>query len=123
MTTIDERLDSFGDHPFRHEVDHFRRELLAADDAISETWKWNAPSFRFDGADCVTFRLRPGAVCQLILHRGAARSHGPAVELDDDSIEWKSSDRGVISLASPSELRDRRARLVDVCLWWMRAVS
>ena len=37
-------------------IDTVRAAVLAADPAISETEKWNAPNFVYDGIDRVTMR-------------------------------------------------------------------
>ena len=58
-------------HPDRDAIQSLRLAILDLDEKVSESVKWNAPNFLFDGEDRVTFRLKPGNRFQLILHRGA----------------------------------------------------
>jgi hypothetical protein len=120
MNEVDEKLLALDGHPFLREVSAFRSALLEVDSRISESWKWNAPSFLYDGNDRVTFRLSPGSTCQLILHRGARPVAGPSIDLGE-AVDWMSEDRGVVAISSPDELERRTNELIDICLAWMRA--
>jgi len=47
------------DHPLKATVDRLRLAILNCDREITEHIKWNAPTFRFNDIDRVTFNLRP----------------------------------------------------------------
>ena len=72
------------DHPLKAGVEQLRAAILASNDGITETVKWNAPNFRYDGIDRVTFRLQPGDRLQLVLHRGVA--------VRDDAADFRFED-------------------------------
>jgi hypothetical protein len=111
------------EHPRREQVQRLRLAILDSDDGIAETIKWNAPNFRFGGDDRVTFRLKPGDIVQLILHRGAKVRHDSAafVFIDDAGlIKWAATDRGVVTL-SASDSAEREAEIVNLVGRWMAA--
>lgn len=119
--TVDNHMVSLKGHPFVDEVNAFRKSMLQADEQVTETWKWNAPNFCFEGQDRVTFRLRPNDICHLILHRGAKVLDDNDFGFTDDTgwIEWKAPDRGVIVFHSPKDLRERSGAVVAMCQRWM----
>ncbi|MFC3832135.1 MULTISPECIES: DUF1801 domain-containing protein [Deinococcus] len=89
------------EHPRRAQVEEVRALILAADPAIRDEVKWNAPSFRL--ADhFATFRLHPGHRVQLVLHTGARKHPEPvAMHIDDPAglLAWVTPDRAVVTLA------------------------
>lgn len=112
------------DHPRADEVRRLRDALLAADDGLSESVKWNAPNLRFAGEDRVTFRLRPGDRVQLILHRGAkVRDDVDAFRFDDPDglVAWATPDRGVVTIAGAADLDARQDAIVRLVRRWVRA--
>lgn len=58
-------------HPLRDEIEQLRKNILAANDRLTENIKWNGPNFCFDGEDRITMRIHPPKQIQLIFHRGA----------------------------------------------------
>ena len=111
------------EHPHREHVQRLRLAILHSDDGITESVKWNAPNFRYDGEDRVTFRLKPGDMLQLILHRGAKVRHDASdFEFDDDTglIAWATPDRGIVTL-TPELAVDREADIVRLVGRWVRA--
>lgn len=112
------------DHPLKAGVEQLRSAILASNSGISEHVKWNAPSFRYDGEDRVTFRLRPGDRLQLIFHRGAkVRSDGAEFTFHDRTglITWLAPDRGVVTFPDLSAVRSRREAVVSLVNDWVRA--
>ena len=112
------------DHPLKAGVERLRAAILASNGAITEHVKWNAPSFRFDGVDRVTFRLRPGDRLQLVLHRGAkVRDDAADFRFDDDSglLDWVATDRAVITFRDLDDVAARQAAVVDVVNRWVAA--
>jgi hypothetical protein len=112
------------DHPLEAGVERLRAAILASDPGITETVKWNAPSFRYAGADRVTFRLQPGDRLQLILHRGAAvRDDAADFRFEDSSglLEWAAPDRAVITFRDLDDVAAKQSAVVDVVRRWVAA--
>ena len=111
-------------HPRADEIERLRSAILDADPEISETVKWRAPNFRFAGVDRVTFRLQPGDVVQLVLHRGAkVRDDSETYSFDDPNgrVEWVTPDRGVVSLADSADTAARLPAIVQLVRRWVRS--
>jgi hypothetical protein len=120
---VDALLASAG-HPRTAEIERVRSALLAADPGISETVKWRAPNFRYDGVDRVTFRLQPRDVVQLVLHRGAkVRTDSGSYAFDDPSglVEWVTPDRGVVRLDGLADTADKLPAIVELVRRWVRS--
>ena len=94
---VDAFLASAG-HPRTAEIERLRSAILDADPGISETVKWRAPNFRYDGDDRVTFRLQPG-----------------------DVVEWVTPDRGVVRLDGPADTADKLPAIVALVRRWVRS--
>lgn len=110
------------DHPRKAEIDALRRIILAADPAITEQVKWNAPSFCYAGDDRVTFRLHPPQKVQLIFHRGAKAKDSAGFRFEDPTglLRWAAPDRAVLAIA---DVADRHEALTDLVVRWMRETS
>lgn len=111
------------DHPLKAGVEQLRSAILAANGDISEHVKWNAPSFRYDGEDRVTFRLRPGDRLQLIFHRGAkVRSDRAEFTFQDPTglMTWPAPDRGVVTFPDLEAVRSQQAAVVSLVNQWIR---
>lgn len=120
---VDAFLDAL-DHARKSEVQRLRLAILASDKGLSETVKWNAPNFVFDGQDRVTFRLKPGDRVELILHRGAkvrADSAGFRFSDPDGVITWATPDRGVVVVSDGEDLATREPSIVALVKRWVRA--
>jgi hypothetical protein len=88
------------DHPLKAEIAAVRRAMLAADPAIHEGIKWNAPSFRTHEY-FATVNLRSRDRVQVILHLGAkARKPMPELKIADPGglVRWLARDRCVVTL-------------------------
>jgi uncharacterized protein YdhG (YjbR/CyaY superfamily) len=83
--------------------------------------KWNAPNFAIRETDCITFRLAPKDLLQIILHRGAKVVDNCNFEFADvhNIIEWKTKDRGIIDLKA-NKISDEK--LIDALRNWVNAV-
>jgi len=111
-------------HPLKSGIQQLRAAILASNDAITEHVKWNAPTFRYDGIDRVTFRLQPGDRLQLVLHRGAkTRDDGDDLRFVDTSglLEWLATDRAVVTFRDLADVEARQAAVVDLVNRWMIA--
>jgi hypothetical protein len=112
------------DHPLKAGVEQLRSAILASNNDVSEHVKWNAPSFRYDGEDRVTFRLRPGDRLQLIFHRGAkVRSDRAEFTFQDPTglMAWLAPDRGVVTLPDLETIQSQQAAVVALVNQWVRA--
>jgi hypothetical protein len=106
-------------HPRRAQIELVREAVLAADDRLIESVKWNAPSYAI-GEHLVTLRLRPGDRVEVILHRGvASRSDVVTPVLDDDRLDWRAPDRAVRTLAPDDDPRLVTALVTQ----WLTAVA
>ncbi|PWU56137.1 DUF1801 domain-containing protein [Micromonospora sp. S4605] len=112
------------DHPLRAGVEELRSAILASNADISEHVKWNAPSFRYNGDDRVTFRLRPADRLQLIFHRGAkVRSDVADFTFHDSTglVTWLAPDRGVVTFPDLETIQSQQAAVVSLVNRWVRA--
>jgi len=109
-------------HPRREQIERTREAVLAADERLVESVKWNAPSYAI-GMHLVTLRLRPGDRVEAILHRGAAplpeRFLAEALADPDGRIDWRAPDRAVLAL-TPGEDPVWLSPLVEQ---WLAAVA
>lgn len=118
--TVDEYLAAL-DHPHHAAVVRLRGAILAADPAISESVKWNAPNFRAHGEDRVTFRLFPGNRLELILHRGVKVRAAEDLHLEDPQglVSWVTPDRGVVALKDAADAEAKEPAIVDLVRRWI----
>ncbi|NQX17049.1 DUF1801 domain-containing protein [Rathayibacter sp. VKM Ac-2857] len=109
-------------HPRREQIERTREAVLAADERLVESVKWNAPSYAI-GAHLVTLRLRPGDRVEAILHRGAAavpeRPLADALSDPDGRLDWRAPDHAVLVL-TPGEDPNWLTALVEQ---WLAAVA
>lgn len=111
-------------HPLKAGVKQLRSAILVSNADISEHVKWNAPSFRYDGEDRVTFRLRPGDRLELIFHRGAkVRGDSSEFTFHDPTglMVWLAPDRGVVRFPDLEAVHSRQAAVVSLVNEWIRA--
>lgn len=95
--------------------------IRSVDPRIEESIKWNAPSFSI--ADhFATTGFSPSGALRLVLHTGAVKRATPLV-LDIDEaglpLDWKGTDRAVLTFASESEVRERADALRSVLRQWI----
>ncbi|MFP3712449.1 DUF1801 domain-containing protein [Puerhibacterium sp. TATVAM-FAB25] len=109
-------------HPLKAGVEQLRSAILASNDQITEQVKWNAPSFCYGGVDRATFRLQPGDLFQLILHRGAkTRDDSAEFRFEDTTglLEWRGPDRAVVTFHDVADVQARQATVVDLVNRWV----
>lgn len=113
------------EHPAKALVVQLRAAVLAADPAIREGVKWNAPSFR-TGEYFATTNLRAKVGVGLVLHFGAkVRSVAAGADTIDDParlLKWLAKDRAMVEFASEADLQARQASLQAVLRQWIRHV-
>jgi hypothetical protein len=120
--TVDEFLADLT-HARKSDVLQIRSAILESDPELTESVKWNAPNFIFNGEDRITFRLQPHDRVDLILHRGAKkRSDSDLFVFEDTSglITWAARDRGVISFAQGAALNTTLEKCLPTLNAWVR---
>lgn len=116
-------------HALRPELDALRAIVAGADARLVEGIKWNAPSFRLDGAadDCLTFNLGAKDAVRLIFHRGAkakdGKGAGRLLAADGGLLEWAADDRAIATFHSMAEVAKAKAALRKVVRAWLAAVQ
>ncbi len=108
------------DHPLKAEIEGVRQAILAADPAISEGIKWNAPSFFYKDW-FATFHLRAKSGVQIILHRGARVKDVPDAVIDDPAglLEWLAKDRATVMFGGMTDIETKKAAFSDVIRHWI----
>lgn len=109
------------DHPRRAEIEALRALILDADPRVREAVKWNAPSFLV-AEHFATFRLRPAATVQVVLHTGArARPEPLAPRIDDPAglLAWASPDRCVATFRDAADVEAKRDAFLHVVRQWI----
>ena len=100
-----------------------RAIILETEPKLTESIKWNAPSYALDENDRITFAMYKSGITALILHMGALRKetvNAPPVLTDDHGIvEWKSDIRGVMSFESSEEISNRKDDISDILRRWL----
>lgn len=108
----------------RAAVDRLRAIVGGAAGAeVSESIKWNAPSFAHRGADRVTLNLRPKGTLRLILHRGVKAKDAAGFAFADPAglAAWPSADRGVVTLRDAADIDANAMALADLVRRWIAA--
>lgn len=105
---------------FMTQFDDERKPLVAAMlkaisevcPTLTETIKWNAPTFCDDGKDRMTFMLHKKDRVGLILHTGAKPKEdkrAPHLYTDDtELLEWNSNIRATITFSDLDEFLSKR---------------
>ena len=121
---VNQFIEELG-HARKAEISRLRKAILNSDPGISETIKWNAPNFLWQGEDRVTMRIQPGDRLQLILHRGAKPKNVDGFKFEDayGMIDWAAADRGVITVTDAKALERDLADIIKLLNSWMKSVS
>ena len=117
-----ERFITRLEHPAKALVVQLRAAVLAADPAIAEGVKWNAPSFR-TGEYFATMNLRAKVGVALVLHFGAkvrSVAAGPdSIEDPARLLKWLAKDRALVEFGSEADLQAKQAALQAVLRQWI----
>ena len=115
------------EHPFKEVIETLRQAVLAQDpNRITESVKWNAPNFVYDGEDRATLRLQPGNRMELILHRGAkVRDDASDFAFADPSgtLRWLGPDRALLVFPERGDALARVPATAELIHSWMRTCS
>jgi len=113
------------EHPHKTGIEALRRAILAADPAIAEGVKWNAPSFRTHEY-FATFHLRAKRDIALILHLGAKARELPegglGIDDPDRLLAWRGRDRAQVAFADAADARARIPALQPRLRQWIAHV-
>lgn len=109
------------EHPHKPEIMALRQIILAADPAITEAIKWNAPSFRTT-EHFATFQLRAKDGVQIIFHLGAkvtaATATGITIADPAALLTWLAKDRASVIFPNLAEIQAKQSAFADlVCAW------
>jgi hypothetical protein len=113
------------DHPLKVDIETVRQIILNVDPGISESIKWNAPSFRTTDF-FATFNLRSRDSVQLIFHTGAKvkATATTGINIADPAglLNWLARDRCLVTLGVGKDIRAKRAAFEAIVREWIRWV-
>jgi len=115
-------LDSLSPND-RAGVDELRGIVRTAAPDLSETIKWNAPSFADGDQDRVTLGLERKGGVRMVLHRGAAVKDTAGFGFDDPQrlARWPSPDRGVMTFHDLAAIEAKAVALQTLIRRWIAA--
>lgn len=112
-------------HPQRAEIDELRRIIRAVDPRVTESIKWNAPSFATT-EHFATFHLRAKHGIQVVLHLGAKARPGTAVRdaIADPAglLEWRAADRATVSFRDEADVAGKAPAFAALLRQWITFV-
>ncbi len=121
-------LEAFYEHQAgdkKVQVEEIRQVIMSAEPRLTETLKWNAPNFVFEGEDRLTMNLmnKQGKV-KLVFHMGAIKKEDKkAIPVMTDStglIVWSSNIRGAITFDSSEHINQIREQVTALVRDWLK---
>ncbi|MBD0320416.1 MAG: DUF1801 domain-containing protein [Gemmatimonadetes bacterium] len=113
------------EHAHKDAILAARAVILSADPAITESVKWNAPSFA-TSEHFATFHLRHKTGIQVVLHLGAKPRPDATVrsEVSDPAglLDWRSPDRAVAVFHDAADVAEKAAAFATVIREWIKHV-
>jgi len=111
-------------HPQHDVIVRLRDLIKAADPRITESWKWNAPSFALADHFC-TFQLRKGVM--LVLHFGPKKRTPPLTRptIADPThlLTWLAEDRATLTFTNLAEVTNKQQALQNLLRSWIAALT
>ena len=105
-------------------IDALRALILRAGDGVTESIKWNAPSFAQHGRDRITLGIERKGGVRAVLHRGAAKTDDDFHFNDPDNLaQWPASDRGILTFADEKAIAANETRIAALFRRWLEATS
>ena len=106
-------------------VDAIRNIVRASHAGLTETIKWNAPSFAVDGEHRVTLGIERKGGIRVVFHRGAKPRPLAGFTFDDEDnlARWPAPDRGVVNFRNINDVGVRAEALGRLCSRWISATS
>lgn len=115
------------EHPLKKEIEEVRKVILNANANLTEHIKWNAPSYRFNGDDRITFNLAGKGFFRLIFHCGAkATEKKPKDKLFEDKtglLEWAANDRAVAKFTDMHDVKAKKNALIKTIDTWLKVTT
>ena len=105
--TVDELLAK-ADHPLANEVQAVRDLIKGVDSDIREEWKWNAPSFSYEGDYLVTFSLWEKQRIHLVFH------NAEVVNIESPLLEGDYPRRRMAYFSDAADIEAKRPELERV---------
>ncbi|WP_212980798.1 DUF1801 domain-containing protein [Paenibacillus azoreducens] len=85
--------------------------------------KWNAPSYRYQGEDRVTFNLRGKDGFLLVFHCGAKvkerAGNEPLIDDTTGLLKWAAADRATVKLKNMADVIAKKEQLAEVIRKWL----
>lgn len=105
----------------REIVDALRGLISAARAGLSESIKWNAPSFALGKDDRITLGIERKGGVRVVLHRGAKpKALQDFIFVDPTRLaKWPAPDRGVLTFNTVSEIVLHQEVLTDLFRRWI----
>lgn len=104
-------------------VEALLKAIAAASPTLTETIKWNAPTFCDAGKDRLTFMLHKKDRVGLILHTGARPKEdkkAPHLYTDDTGLlEWNSNIRATITFSDLADFSSKQALFTQAIQRWL----
>ena len=106
-------------------VDAIRAIVADSHPGLTESIKWNAPSFAVGGDDRITLGLERKGGVRVVLHRGAKPKPLAGFSFDDKDglAKWPAPDRGVVVFQDEAEVAERAEAFRSLCASWIAATG
>ena len=101
------------ENPLKDEVQRVREILMAADDRMDETIKWQAPTFMYKG-NLASFNPRAKQHVSLMFHTGAQ------IPGDFPNLEGEGDSARYMKFADMEEVEARADELTAIAKAWMQ---
>ncbi len=108
---VDEWFESY-DNPQKDAVNRVREIILAADERVTESIKWKAPTFEFKG-NIASFFPRAKKHVSLMFHQGAS------IPGDHDILEGSGDTARSAKFHGPDDIEAKREALEAVIHAWI----
>lgn len=108
-------------HPLQDVITALRKLIRAADVALVEEVKWNAPSYRLE-EHLLTFQLARDDRVLVVFHRGAkvrAPSKQRLLEDPAELLTWKGTDRATVSFSTRAQVTKHQAAFTKLVRAWL----
>ena len=115
------------DHPKKAEAQALRDIIRSSAPDLSETLKWNAPSYMLGGEHVLTFNFSDRKSARLMFHCGPRRKETegalPFMEDTTGLLDWQSDIRAVVDVRNADDLEHVGPLLPDLIRQWIAAVQ
>ncbi len=101
------------------------RELLfKTEPKLTESLKWNAPNYSFQGEDRITFNvMNKENKVKIIIHMGATKKENkngePVISAPDELVTWNSDIRGTITFEDLTDVTEKSSKFKKLIKNWL----